>query len=313
MDSTYTARVFAGPAGPTTCLRGPSLILRVDTRALYSALNAERNKRGRSAPRSLPRQNIRVLYFLVLAIANRTPPRDKNAAWHNIRRCVSVLLIVRRSNESSIFVRGVRMSFIRECVAGSLMDLMMGRRAFTAQRAELLTDVRGEVLEIGFGTGLNLPHYTSKVARLTILDPAEFLPKRVAARISAAPFPVERVRLSAERLPFEDDHFDYVISTWTLCTIPDLSAALREVRRVLKPTGHFVFLEHGRSDDGRVACWQDRLNPIQRFIGGGCNLNRKIDEAITAAGLRIQRLDRYSMAGPRPWTEMYRGLATSGK
>jgi ubiquinone/menaquinone biosynthesis C-methylase UbiE len=205
------------------------------------------------------------------------------------------------------------MSFLCDCVAGSLMDLLMSRKAFSAQRADLLKDVGGEVLEIGFGTGLNMPHYTPKVTRLTVIDPAAFLPKRVAARVAASPFPVERVQLSAERLPFEDHRFDYVVSTWTLCTIPNVTAALREVCRVLKPAGHFVFLEHGRSENVGTARWQDRLNPIQKFIGGGRNLNRKIDDLITVAGLHIQRLDRYHMAGPRPWTEMYRGIATAGE
>jgi ubiquinone/menaquinone biosynthesis C-methylase UbiE len=136
------------------------------------------------------------------------------------------------------------------------------------------------------------------------------LPGRVAARRAAAAFPVEIAHLSAERLPYEDQTFDCVVSTWTLCTIPDPIAALREIRRVLKPEGTFLFLEHGRSDDRRIATWQDRLNPLQRVIGGGCNLNRRIDRLIAEAGLTISRLDRFTMDSvPRIGGAMYRGTA----
>jgi SAM-dependent methyltransferase len=149
------------------------------------------------------------------------------------------------------------------------------------------------------------------VTRLTALDVADLLPARTAQRLAAAPFPVERVRLTAERLPFPDRRFDCVVSTWTLCSIPDALAALRELRRVLEPGGRFVFLEHGRSDDPRVARWQDRLNPIQRRLGGGCNLNRPIDALIRDAGFAITRLDRYVIEGePRLMASMYRGTAS---
>jgi len=117
--------------------------------------------------------------------------------------------------------------------------------------------------------------------------------------------------LTAERLPFPDARFDCVVSTWTLCSIPDALAALREVRRVLEPGGLFVFLEHGRSDDPRVARWQERFNPIQRVIGVGCNLNRPIDTLVRDAGFAITRLDRYVIEGePRLMAEMYRGTAS---
>lgn len=191
-----------------------------------------------------------------------------------------------------------------------LMDWVMSGPGFQRLRHELLQSVRGEVLEIGLGTGLNLSHYPGGVARLQAVDPAPLLPDRVAERIARAPFPVELSRISAEQLPYKDRSFDCVVSTWTLCTIPDPREALREVRRVLKPTGQFLFLEHGRSDDARTATWQDRLNPIQNVIGCGCNLNRRIDRLITEAGLRIVQLDRFAMEGvPRIGGEMYRGVA----
>jgi len=191
-----------------------------------------------------------------------------------------------------------------------LMDWVMRGDEFQHLRRSLLQDVRGEVLEIGFGTGLNLPHYSEKVARLHAVDPAPFLPTRVAERIRAVAFPVQIENVSAEMLPFEDCTFDRVVSTWTLCTIPDPVQALREIRRVLTPDGKFLFLEHGRSEDKKVAVWQDRLNPVQNIIGCGCNLNRKIDHMIIRAGLKIMILDRFQMQGvPQLGGEMYRGIA----
>ena len=193
-----------------------------------------------------------------------------------------------------------------------LMDWSMGTRKFHEQRREALKPLRGDVLEIGFGTGLNLTHYPPAVARVVALDPARLLPGKVAGRMAAASMPVRLVYGSAERLPFGDRRFDCVASTWTLCTIPDVAAALRELRRALKPGGQYVFLEHGRSDTPFVARWQDRLNPLQRRIGVGCNMNRRIDRLITEAGFKLERLDRFQMSGiPRLVGEMYRGIASA--
>jgi ubiquinone/menaquinone biosynthesis C-methylase UbiE len=137
------------------------------------------------------------------------------------------------------------------------------------------------------------------------------LADRVARRVTRVAFPVEQMQLDASgRLPFEDDTFDTVVSTWTLCSIGDLPAALAEVRRVMKPEGHFIFLEHGRSDDQKVARWQDRLNPFQKVIGVGCNMNRRIDQFISEVGMNIIRLDRFQLRdAPRMLGEMYRGTA----
>lgn len=195
-----------------------------------------------------------------------------------------------------------------------LMDRVMRGQEFQRLRADLLKNAQGEVLEIGLGTGLNLACYPARVLRLRAVDPAPLLPERVATRSAAVPFPVEITHLSAERLPYEDGIFDHVVSTWTLCTIPNPIEALREVRRVLKPTGRFLFLEHGRSDDARTAAWQDRLNPLQNVIGCGCNLNRRIDRLISEAGLHILQLDRFVMEGvPRIGGELYRGIATPNR
>ncbi|MGZ8383931.1 MAG: class I SAM-dependent methyltransferase, partial [Nitrospira sp.] len=140
------------------------------------------------------------------------------------------------------------------------MDWVLRSERFQAERRQLLTSAHGIVLEIGFGTGLNLPHYPRAITALHTVDPSPMLPDRVACRVAQTPFPVHIQRVSAERLPYDDATFDCAVSTFTLCTIPDAVTALREVRRVLKPKGRFLFLEHGRSDDSSIATWQDRLN-----------------------------------------------------
>lgn len=174
----------------------------------------------------------------------------------------------------------------------------------------LLQPVGGEVLELGNGTGLNLPHYPVAVTRLHAVDPGAPLPNKLAERSGRCSFPVQFESVTAESSPHADRVFDWVVSTWTLCTIPDPVQALREVGRVLKPTGAFLFLVHGRSNDRTTARWQDRLNPVQNLIGCGCNLNRPIDHLISQAGLHIATLDRFRMESmPRIGGELYRGLA----
>jgi ubiquinone/menaquinone biosynthesis C-methylase UbiE len=203
------------------------------------------------------------------------------------------------------------MGWYGEHIFPHLMEWVMGGEEFQKQRSLVLARVYGTVLEIGFGTGLNLPHYPAALSSLHAIDPAHMLPRKIAERSTAVPFPLQIQRTSAEMLPYNDRSFNFVVSTWTLCTIPDPVQALREVRRVLKPDGVLLFLEHGRSDDTKVAAWQDRLNPIQNIIGGGCNLNRKIDQLIAQAGLKIMTLDRFQMQSvPRLGGEMYRGTAT---
>ena len=188
----------------------------------------------------------------------------------------------------------------------------MAREEFRRLRRQLLASTHGDVLELGIGTGLNLPYYPRTIEELHAVDPAELLPKTLAERSALLPFPVRIQRCAAEALPHPDRRFDYVVSTWTLCTIPDPVLALQEILRVLKPEGRLLFLEHGRSDDQKIAVWQDRLNPIQNVIGCGCNLNRRIDHIITQAGLNISQLDRFTMeAVPRLGGEMYQGTAVA--
>ena len=201
------------------------------------------------------------------------------------------------------------MGFYADHVFPLLLDWTM--RAVDDLREPALAGARGDVLEVGFGTGLNLPHYPGAVRRLVALDPLRALERRVAKRVAAARFPVERVALPADqRLPFQDASFDCIVSTFTLCSIPDAKAALAEMRRVLRPGGVYLFLEHGRSDDPRVARWQERFEPIQRRIACGCHLSRPIDGLVREAGFQMERLERFVQPhAPRIMAEMYRGAA----
>ena len=203
------------------------------------------------------------------------------------------------------------MGFYSRHIFPRLVEWSLGSAVVADQRRAALASMRGHVLEIGFGTGLNLLCYPAQVSRLTAIDSEAMLPGRVADRIAKAQIPVERLKLDAGgRLPFEEHSFDGVVTTFTLCSIADVAAALAEIRRVLKPEAEYVFLEHGRSDDPRIAKNQDRANPITRLIGCGCNMNRPIDNLVRSAGLKITRLDRFVMPdSPRIMGEIYRGVA----
>ena len=207
------------------------------------------------------------------------------------------------------------MGFYSSYIFPRLVEWSLGSAIVRDQRRAALAPLRGQVLEIGFGTGLNLSCYPPQVTGLTAVDSETMLPRRVADRIARAHVPVERLRLDAGgRLPFDDESFDGVVTTFTLCSIGEIATALAEIRRVLKPKAEYVFLEHGRSDDPRIARLQDRFNPITKLIGCGCNMNRPIDKLISAAGLQIAKLDRFVMPdSPRILGELYRGVARSDK
>ncbi len=192
-----------------------------------------------------------------------------------------------------------------------LLDWTLGTPEFGKYRRAALAAARGETLEIGFGTGLNLPHYPTTVTRLVALDSENMLRRKVAARIAACKLPVELRQLDAQgRLPFADHSFDTVVTTLTLCSIEDVMAALAQMRRVLKPGGQLLFFEHGRSDDFDIAARQDRFNPLQRIIGAGCNMNRPMDVLIQQAGFEIGVIERFVMPkAPRVLAEMSRGIA----
>lgn len=203
------------------------------------------------------------------------------------------------------------MGWYARVVFPRLMEWALGSEACSAERRRILATARGDVLEIGFGTGLNLPHYPrTGITSLTIIDPADHLPERVRRRIDGVPFPVARARLAAERLPFEDGRFDTVVSTWTLCSIADAVAALREIKRVLRPDGTFLFLEHGLSQRPFVARLQHLWNPVQQVVACGCNVDREIDRLVAASGLVVTQLERFELPGEIPlFSPMYRGVA----
>jgi ubiquinone/menaquinone biosynthesis C-methylase UbiE len=169
-------------------------------------------------------------------------------------------------------------------------DRMMSRSekaGLRASREELLADAHGRVLEIGGGTGANLPFYGSEVEELTITEPEEPMARKLERQLRQSANPAVLVRASAEDLPFEDGYFDVAVSTLVLCTVSDQARALSEIRRVLNPEGRLLFIEHVRSADRRLARWQDRLNGLQRRIAAGCNCNRATLNGIHAAGFTI--------------------------
>ncbi|HJQ68863.1 MAG TPA: class I SAM-dependent methyltransferase [Blastocatellia bacterium] len=203
------------------------------------------------------------------------------------------------------------MGFYSRHIFSRILDWSLATPVVVEQRRLTLAPARGETLEIGFGTGLNLPHYPREVTSLTVLDSERMLARRVASRIRESGIPVSQVQLDASlRLPFEDSSFDTVVTTLTLCSIADTASALAEMRRVLKPEGQYLFLEHGRSDDAKTRRRQELYNPLQRVIACGCNVNRPINLLIEEAGFRFARLDRFVLADtPRILGEMYRGIA----
>lgn len=186
----------------------------------------------------------------------------------------------------------------------------MGNRVLARPRQRTLARATGRILEIGFGTGRNLPHYPPGVRRIEAIDPDTHLDRYSQPRIAAAGIEVDFHHLNAEHLPFEPDRFDTVVCTLTLCSIPDVVHALDEVRRVLKPGGRFLFLEHGLSSDAGVARWQRRLDPIQQRIAGGCHLNRDTVALVNQSGLRLLDSEHYYLRGvPRFGGYMTEGSA----
>ena len=188
-----------------------------------------------------------------------------------------------------------------------LIELAMRNKRLAGYRQETIGAACGLVLEIGVGSGLNLPLYGPAVDRVCGIDPSTKLLRLAAARSADARVPVSLVQASAERLPFADGVFDTIVMTWTLCSIPNPSVALAEVRRALKPVGLLLFVEHGLASEPRIMRWQRRLTPYWKRIGGGCHLDRKMDDLIRAAGFRVEALETGYMQGPKPWTFMYRG------
>lgn len=191
-----------------------------------------------------------------------------------------------------------------------LLDFACGVRPVTRQRQKVIPQAEGKVLEIGIGTGLNMPHYDkSKVEKIWGLDPAMQMNRLARKRIQRAGLDVELVGLPAEQIPMEDASFDSIVCTYTLCTIPDPVKALAEMRRVMKPGARFIFCEHGQAPDKSVRRWQDRMNGPWSVIAGGCNLNRPVPKLLADAGFNVRDMETMYLPGPRPIMFNYWGSA----
>lgn len=202
------------------------------------------------------------------------------------------------------------MNIYSQYIFPRLLDWSMDSPSVSNYRKALLQDVTGEVLEIGFGTGLNLAYYPEQIKKLTTIDINSGMNQLARKRIANAPFQVDLQVQNGESLPFKEEAFDSVVSTWTLCSIANIDQALQEIYRVLKPAGKFFFIEHGLSDNPKVQIWQNRLTPFQKIIGDGCHLNRNIKKLISQHFPTIE-LENFKLeTEPEIIGYLYQGIAT---
>jgi ubiquinone/menaquinone biosynthesis C-methylase UbiE len=201
------------------------------------------------------------------------------------------------------------MGFYEEWILPTLIDLSMRNKRLRPYRERVAGAAEGRVLDVGVGSGLNLPFYARQAQEVFGLDPSPRLLERARRNRQRADVPVRLLEGSAERIPLADRSMDTIVMTWTGCSIPDVRAALLEMRRVLRVGGRLLFVEHGRAPEAGVARWQDRLDPLWLRFSGGCHLNRKIDDLLSDAGFRIDRLETGYIPGPRIMTFLYEGAA----
>jgi ubiquinone/menaquinone biosynthesis C-methylase UbiE len=201
------------------------------------------------------------------------------------------------------------MGFYEEWIVPPLIDWSMRNKRLRPYRERTAGAAEGRVLDIGIGSGLNLPFYARKAREIFGLDPSLALLARAQSKAPRTQTPVHLLEGSAERIPLADHTIDTVVMTWTGCSIPEICAALEEMRRVLRPGGRLLFVEHGRAPDPGVARWQDRLDPFWQRFSGGCHLNRKIDDLLSDAGFQIDRLATRYIPGPKIMTFFYEGAA----
>jgi SAM-dependent methyltransferase len=202
------------------------------------------------------------------------------------------------------------MGFYQEWVVPALIDLSMRNKRLRPYRERVAGAAEGRVLDVGVGSGLNLPFYARNAQEIFGLDPSPLLLTRAQTNAQHFHNPVHLIEGSAERIPLADRSLDTIVMTWTGCSIPEVCTALEEMRRVLKIGGRLLFVEHGRAPEASVARWQDRLDPFWHRLSGGCHLNRKIDDLLSDAGFRIDRLETGYIPGPRLMTFLYEGAAT---
>lgn len=201
------------------------------------------------------------------------------------------------------------MSFYREKLLPRLVDRACGSKGMDRWRRRVTDGLYGTVVEIGFGSGLNMPAYPAEVEKVYAVEPAALGRRLAAPRIEQSHVEVEHVGLHGESLPLDDNSCDGALSTFTLCTIADVEQALQEVRRVLRPGGRFHYLEHGAAPDASVAKWQRRLEPAQKFFADGCHLTRDPTALVRAAGFEVQRAESRYAEGPKPWVFFTEGAA----
>ena len=204
------------------------------------------------------------------------------------------------------------MGFYSERVLPRVLDKVCGAKASEPHRQRVCEAAHGDVIELGFGSGLNLPHYSSAVRHLEAVEPSDVAWRLSSHRRQDSPIDVDRTARDAQSLPFEDDSFDVAVSTWTMCSVPDIESALAELRRVLKPGGRLHFIEHGLAPDPEVQRWQRRLEPMQKRMAGGCHLTRQISDLLQSAGFTIVEVERFYEAGaPRFLAADTLGVAVS--
>ena len=202
------------------------------------------------------------------------------------------------------------MNIYSQLIFPNLIDLVMSGQSFTDYRKVVLADAVGEVLEIGFGTGLNLAYYPSNlVHKITTVDVNSGMSKLARKRLDRSSIPVDFQVLNGENLPMQNDTFDTVVSTWTLCSIKHVDQAIAEIYRVLKPGGKFLFIEHGLSNEPNIQTWQHRLTPIQKIIGDGCHLDRDIKKLISQIFDRLDIKEFYAPNTPKIGGYFYQGIA----
>jgi ubiquinone/menaquinone biosynthesis C-methylase UbiE len=203
------------------------------------------------------------------------------------------------------------MGFYQNHVLPRFQDKVMDRKDMREIRARVCSGLTGDVVEVGFGTGLNAPYYPAEMVKVAAVEPSALCVRMAQPRIAATSVEVDLAGLTGEALDLPSEEFDAALSTWTLCTIPRVDAALVEIRRVLKPGGKFCFVEHGHAPDARVARWQKRIEPPWKRVAGGCHVTRRIPELIQAAGFHLEALDTYYLAGePRVFGYTFEGVAT---